>query len=480
MTRCDFSWERAQKILPKSRLILSRLCPKDEMDSNLHGTVATVAADPVASVQAQDERAVLALANVASGAEDGDANAYEERIGAGYGAVFAVQEFRAIFAAHVLSVLGSVFAEVSLAVLVFRQTGSALLTALIFALGFLPYALSGILLSGLTDRYPPRRLLVTCDLISAGCIALMAVPATPLAALFVLRCAVSMISPLFTGSRAASLADIMEGDLYVLGRSLIRIVSQSSQIIGYGLGGLALVWLSPRTALCVTIVTFLSSALVLRFGTRDRPARVSDSGAMMRQSIASVRRLLADPRIRALLLMWWIPPMFFVVAEGVAAPFAGAAGADAAGFGLFLAAMPAGTVVSEALTGILLGPVARDRIALPFAAVSLLPMVAFAFHPPLPAGVALMLLTGLCAAYTLGMDKWFVAAVSEEMRGRAMSLLGAGLMTLQGLGMAVGGAIADVFPPYAVICGAGVLGTLSTLGVLRSVRRTRDKSATST
>ena len=35
---------------------------------------------------------------------DGDA--------AGYRAVFAVQEFRAVFAAHVLSVLGGVFAEV--------------------------------------------------------------------------------------------------------------------------------------------------------------------------------------------------------------------------------------------------------------------------------------------------------------------------------------------------------------------------------
>jgi hypothetical protein len=387
--------------------------------------------------------------------------------------VFSVKEFRAIFAAHVLSVLGSVFAEVSLAVLVFRQTDSALLTALIFALGFLPYAFSGVLLSGLTDRYPPRRLLVTCDLVSAGCIALMAVPATPLAALFVLRCAVSMISPLFTGTRAVSLGDIMEGDLYVLGRSLVRIVSQSSQIIGYGLGGVALVWLSPRTALCVTIGTFLGSALVLRLGTGDRPARVSGSGAIMRQSIASAGRMLGDPGIRALLLMWWIPPMFFVVAEGVAVPFAHAAGADSAGSGLFLAAMPAGTVLSEVLTGTLLGSAARDRITLPFAAVSLLPMAAFALHPSLPAGIALMLLTGLCAAYTLGMDKWFVDAVSEEMRGRAMSLLGAGLMTLQGLGMTIGGAIADLFPPYAVICGAGVLGTLSMLGVLRSVHNTR-------
>jgi MFS family permease len=390
---------------------------------------------------------------------------------AGYGAVFAVKEFRAVFVAHILSVLGSVLAEVSLAVLVFRQTGSALLTALVFALGFLPYALSGVALSGIADRYPPRRVLVACDLLSAGCVMLMAIPATPIAVLFLLRFAVSMISPLFTGTRAANLADILQGDRYVLGRSLIRIVSQASQVIGYGLGGLALAWVSPRTALRVTILTFLCSALLLRLGTRDRPARVSGSGAMTRDSIASAGRLLGDARIRALLLMWWVPPMFFVVAEGVAAPLAAASGAGSAGFGLFLAAMPVGTVVSEALIGTLLGPAARDRLTLPLAAVSLVPMIAFAVHPPLPLATGLMLLTGLCAAYTLGMDRWFVEAVPETMRGQAMSLLGAGIMTLQGLGMAVGGAVAAVVPPFMVICAAGLLGTVSVLGVLRSVRR---------
>ncbi|WP_112239232.1 MFS transporter [Kribbella monticola] len=422
--------------------------------------------------------------------------------GNGYRAVFAVREYRAIFAAHVLSVLGGVFAEVALAVLVFRETGSALLTALIFALGFLPYSLSGVLLSGLADRHPPRRLLVTCDLLSAGCMATMAVPRAPLAALFVLRCIAASISPLFTGTRAASLVDILPDDLYILGRSLVRIVSQSAQIVGYGLGGLALVWLPPRAALCVAVATFLSSALLLRLGTRERPARTPAAAAANTttkttktkaktraktkaktraktkaetkakyQSLTSTGQLLRDPRIRALLLLWWIPPMFFVVAEGAAAPYTTGLGADSAGFGAFLAAMPAGNVISEILAGTLLTPATRDRIVFPLAALSLLPMIAFVTHPALPLAIALMFTTGLCAAYTLGMDRWFVQAVPEQQRGQAMSLLGAGIMTLQGFGMATGGAVAEITPAYTVICGAGAIGTLSVLGVLRSVRR---------
>ena len=328
-----------------------------------------------------------------------------------------------MFAAHVLSILGTVFATVALAALVFDRTGSALLTALVFALTNLPYALSGVLLSGIADRHPARQVLVTCDVVSALCVAMMIIPGTPIAVLLILRTLVSMIAPLFTGTRAASLADILEGDRYILGRSLIRIVSQTAQIVGFGVGGLLLVWMSPRSALVVTVFTFAGSALLLRFGTRHRPARRSGNGALMRDSLGSAGQLLAHPRIRALLLMWWVPPMFFTLAEGVAAPLVHDASAGALGFGIFLAAMPAGTVLSEVLAGTVLSPDTRDRIAIPLAAVSLLPLAGFAFHPALPVGVALLFLSGLCAAYALGMDRWFVTEVPEEMRGRAMTLL---------------------------------------------------------
>jgi hypothetical protein len=266
---------------------------------------------------------------------------------------------------------------------------------------------------------------------------------------------------------------MLEGDVFILGRSLIRIVSQGAQIVGFGVGGLVLVWLSPRAALWVTVGTFLGSALLLRVGTVARPARRTDSGALLRRSLASSGQLLSHPRIRALMLMWWVPPMFFSVAEGVAAPFADAAGAGSAGFGLLLAAMPAGTVVSEMLAGTLLRPATRERIALPLAGACLVPLAAFAVHPPLAVAIVLLALTGLCAAYALGMDKWFVEEVPAEMRGRAMSLVGAGLMTLQGIGMTAGGAVAEWAPPYAVISGGGVLGTLSVFGVLKAVRKTR-------
>lgn len=198
----------------------------------------------------------------------------------GYGAVFAVREFRAVFAAHLLSLLGVVVSELALTVLVYDLTGSPLLSALTFALGFLPYLVGGTLFAGVADRYPARRVLVTCDLICAGCVAVMVLPGTPVGGLLALRCLVAAVAPVFTGTRMAALTDILgEGDLYVLGRSLLRLVSQSALLIGFGAGGVLLAALSPRGAITITVGTFLCSAALLRLGTHARPARTGGEGA---------------------------------------------------------------------------------------------------------------------------------------------------------------------------------------------------------
>ncbi|MER6128628.1 MFS transporter, partial [Streptomyces sp. NPDC001795] len=192
----------------------------------------------------------------------------------GYARLFAVGEFRAVFLAHALSLLGVVVSEIALSVLVYGLTGSALMSALVFALGFLPYLVGGTLLAGVADRFPARRVLVLCDLVCAGCVAVMVLPGVPVVVLLAMRCALAVVSPVFQGTRTATLADVLgDGEPFVLGRSLLRIVSQSALLAGFGLGGVLLTAVTPRDALVITVGTFLASAALLRLGTRWRPAR---------------------------------------------------------------------------------------------------------------------------------------------------------------------------------------------------------------
>jgi MFS family permease len=391
----------------------------------------------------------------------------------GYGPVFAVPEFRAVFAAHAFSLLGLVVAEITLSVLVYDLTGSPLLSALTFALGFLPYLIGGTLLSGVADRFPARRVLVVCDLVCAGCVAVMVVPGAPIAVLLVMRAALALIGPVFQGTRTATLADVLgDGELFVLGRSLLRIVSQGALLAGFGAGGLLLTVVSPRHALLVTVCTFLLSAALLRFGTRRRPARADRGQTLVRGSLSGARRILGDRRMFVLLLLFWVPPMFAVVPEALAAPYAAGIGAGSAGLGLLMCALPVGTIAGELFAGSRLRPATRNRLTLPLVCVTLLPYAGYALRPGLGWSVVLLVLAGAGSAYTLGLDQWFVRAVPDELLGRAMTLNSAGLMTVQGVGMALSGAVAEFAGARATVVGAGLLGTVVCAGLAVAARRT--------
>ncbi|MEU6813604.1 MFS transporter [Streptomyces sp. NPDC046860] len=390
----------------------------------------------------------------------------------GYRHVLAVPEFRAVFAAHVLSLLGMVVSEIALSVLVYDLTGSPLMSALAFAVGFLPYALGGTLLAPVADRFPARRVLVVCDLVCAACVAAMVAPGTGVAVLLALRFGVAVVSPVFSGTRMATLADVLgDGDAFVLGRSLIRIVSQSALLAGYGLGGLLLTAVSPRHALLITVGTFLASAALLRFGTRKRPARRRPE----RKDGGGTRALLQNRRVLVLLLVFWVPAMFSVVPEALAAPYSHALGAGSTGLGLLMCALPVGTVAGELFAGARLGPAGRERIVLPLLCLAVVPYLGYALAPGLWPSLLLLVLAGACSAYTLGLDQWFVRAVPEEFRGRAMTLLSAGLMTIQGVGMALAGVVAEAVGARTAVVAAGAAGTLCCVGLAVACRVTESR-----
>ncbi|MFF4601406.1 MFS transporter [Streptomyces sp. NPDC001339] len=404
----------------------------------------------------------------------------------GYRAVFAVAEFRYVFAAHLLSSLGVVVCEIALSVLVFRLTDSPLLSALTFALGLLPYVVGGTLLSAVADRYPARRVLVGCDALCAAAAVGMVVPGTPVAVLLALRCVIAAVAPVFAGTRAATLEDILgEGEPFVLGRSVIRIVNQSAQLAGFGAGGLLLAVASPEAVLAVTAATFTASGLLLRLGTRARPARdgahddVGEAarGALLGASLGGARRLLADRRVRALLLLTWLPPTFVVIPEALLIPYADRLGVGPAGAGLLMCSMPVGAVVAESLVGTFLGPEARSRLTFPVGVFAVLPSLGFAAEPSLGWAVLLLVLTGTGISYNFGVDRWFVAAVPGRLLGQAMTLTQAGRMTVMGLAMGAAGVAAEYAPLRVVMPAAGAVGAVCVLAVIAEVRRTRGGEA---
>ena len=168
--------------------------------------------------------------------------------------------------------------------------------------------------------------MVTCDLVSAGMVAVMAAGHAPVWALLALLVALGLIAPVQAGSRTALLAAILPGDTFVAGRSLFRVVSQVDSSGRQRHGRPATLRLpSPRGALAVDAGTFVPlSAVLVRVGTRGHGRRTrclpTSCSHCSRDSLASVRSGALASTLRRVLLLGWLVPAFSVAPEALAAP----------------------------------------------------------------------------------------------------------------------------------------------------------------
>jgi len=386
-----------------------------------------------------------------------------------YRQVWAHREFRALWAAQVLSVAGDQLARVALTVLVYDRTGSALLAAVTFVASIVPEFIGGVLLAGLADRLPRRELMVACDLARAALVAVMVVPGVPVAVLVVLLFAVTLVGAPFTAARAALYPDILAGDLYVLGTAVTFTTAQAAQVVGFGAGGVLVGLLGVRPSLAADAATFvLSSALILA-RVRHRPAAAGESRARG-FSMAGVRLVFSAAGLRIPMLLGWLAA-FTDVYEGVAVPLARDMGGGAAAAGVILASGALGTSAGSVAFGRLVRPQTRIRWMAPLAAAACAALGLFALQPGLAGALLILTASGALCCYQLAANAAFVTATPPDRRGEAFGVAQGGITLGQGTVMILAGAAATWLPPAIVIAIAGGLGTVAALVIASGSRR---------
>jgi MFS family permease len=393
-----------------------------------------------------------------------------------FGEVFAVGEFRALWIAQVLSVAGDQLARVALTLLVFEQTRSAFLAAITFAASIVPTFVGGLTLSGLADRLPRRQVMIACDLTRAALVAIMALPAQPLAIRVGLLFAVTMISAPFTSARAALYPDILSGDHYVLGTAVTLTTLQFSQVVGFAAGGAVAGFFGVRTSLLADAATFIVSALITRLWVRARPAargREDRGGPSLSGMITGLRLVFTDQRLRIPMLLGWLAA-FYNVPEGIAAPLGQALGGGDVAVGLILAAGALGASFGAVLFSRLVDPARRLRWMSPLAVASCAVLILFALSPTLPGALLILVVSGFFDCYQLAANAAFVSATPPRQRSQAFGIAQGGMSLGQGLAMILAGAAAQHYPPAAVIAADGLLGAATALVI--TVGRIRARS----
>jgi predicted MFS family arabinose efflux permease len=390
---------------------------------------------------------------------------------AGFGDVFAVREFRALWSSVALSAAGDRLALVALALLVYDRTRSPLLAAVAYATGYLPWVIGGLFLSDLADRRPRRSVMICCDVARAVLVAAMTVPGVPLGALVALLFAATMFAPPFESARASITPDILDGERYALGTAVIQTTYLTAEVAGAAAGGVAVAVLGVRPALVIDAATFAASALLIGLGTRARPAAAQPGEASpLVRAAAGLRLVFGDPALRTLTGFGWLV-VFYTIPQGLAAPYAARLGGGPAAAGLVLASGSLATAIGTPLFSRLARP--RTRLALmgPLATATCATLILTALHPGLAVSLVIFSASAAAGAYQIAANTAFVARVPAGRRAQAFGIASMGVVVGQGAGFVAAGAAAQLISPAAVITAAGAAGTAAAAVLMLSWRR---------
>lgn len=384
--------------------------------------------------------------------------------------VFRMPEFRALWASQILSVGGDRLALVALTLLIYDRTHSALLAAIAYAAGTVPYFLGAMLLSGFADRFPRRRVMVVCDVFRAALLAVMLLPHVSLHALIGLLYAVTVIQPPFDAARSAILRDILPKEKYALGATVMQMTMRSLVVAGAALGGLTVALVGAHYGIGIDGATFIASALLVRFGVKPRPAAAKPGPNGLVQLVGGVKVVFGDQALRTLMLAGWLAA-FYQIPQGVAAPYAARLGGGPAVAGLLIGFSQIGAVVAAPFFTSRIGPRTRLRWMGPMSMCACGTLVLTALNPDLAESMAIFALAGSFAVYQIAANTAFVERIPNEHRGQAFGLANAGLLVGQGLAFALAGAAAEVVPPSAVTAIGGGLGAVFACGLALRWRR---------
>ncbi|TWP49633.1 MFS transporter [Lentzea tibetensis] len=379
----------------------------------------------------------------------------------GFREVFRVGEFRALFTAYFVSVAGDQYARVALTVLVYARTASAGLSALTYALSFLPDLIGGPLLSGLADRFPRRTVMIVTDLARAAVLVLMAIPAMPLWLTCTLLVVVQLAGAPGNAARAALLPHVLPGEQYPVGQAAMNAVNQVAQVAGFASGGALVAFTGAHAVILADAATFLASALLVARFVAARPA--PEAATQRTWPLLDGARLVwTQPRLRALVAMACVSG-FYIAGEALAAPYAVELGHGPIAVGLMFAAYAAGTAAGMLVLA-RFPDSARLRAMPALVVASCAPLTLCALNPGLAVTLLLFTLTGAASSYHLVTATTFVATVPDDQRGQAFGLAVTALRVSQGLGIALAGVAADRVPVHTVVAAAGALGVLAACG----------------
>jgi hypothetical protein len=211
-------------------------------------------------------------------------------------------DFRRYWWSRLLSTAGTIISYIAVPVLVYRSSGSAILTALVAAMETASYVLFGLFAGALADRWDRRAVMVRAEV--AAAVVMASVPLAhwlgllTIAQLMAVAFVVPAIGVFFDGANFGALPLLVGRDRIARANAAVFGAASSAEMVLPALVGIGLAVVHPATMLALDTLSYaVSAACIARIGralydrTRARPplsTRVlfSDIGDGLRYLVA--------------------------------------------------------------------------------------------------------------------------------------------------------------------------------------------------
>ena len=389
--------------------------------------------------------------------------------------VLRLRDFRRVFSATVVSVLGDGIVPVALTFAVLDLTGSATDLGIVLAAGTLTLVCSLLFGGVVADRMSRRTVMIGADLVrlvgqaTIGALLIAGHAGVPAiaASQALLGVATGFFNPASSG-----LLPAVAGQHLQPANALRGIAMAAGGIGGPALGGVLVVTVGPGPALLIDAGTYGASALLLAGVRIGRP--VSDS--MRRRFMVDLRDGFSELRSRT----WaWsiITVASFVNTIGVAFPVLGAVVAKQSlgGAGAWATLLVARAIGLFAGGTILLRAEPRRPLlaAMPACAAAALPLLLLAVAAPL---ALIAVAAGIAGLGAVTFNTLWETTLQQQVPAHALSRVSSydwfGSLALQPLGYALIGPLADTLGVAGALylCGGLEIVAIIPLLAIRDIR----------
>jgi MFS family permease len=216
-----------------------------------------------------------------------------------------IRAYRRLFGAQVIALVGTGLTTVALALLAYdlADENAGAVVGVALALKMVVYVFGAPLITTLAARLERRRLLVTLDLLRAGCV--LAMPfVTEIWQVYALIVLINACSAGFTPTFQATIPDVIDDEpTYTRALSQSRLAYELEALLSPALAAALLTFISYDGLFAANGLAFLCSAALVLSTTLParRPAPAAESG--WARLTFGTRRYLATPRLRGLLAL---------------------------------------------------------------------------------------------------------------------------------------------------------------------------------